>query len=469
MSLRILAAILAISLHHGYASTRTVDEPLEQQVKRKAKVVTTKPEDVGLSHYKIIDNLIMNMEQSVPNNSHEILEYLAFELRDSLCDEEDYQCESDVYREVLDGMEFVENTRTHMTGYRHLKSALSGDFDQESRWVIENALDILSELDLDNVDHEGVTNVLDYELEKLQQSTSITDEEHRMVGIIALSVGIESIRQWNEISNYPEHVFFRVLMNNPGNRRLGVSFGHRRLQDELARVVRSDVLGSTMGAVVEISDGKKGNVFERTKRIIRGSIRKGVVGSVLGLIQVMIDIASCPAGATAGTFGTGPTISNAAPSSTFEFGISIPPPQPISSQQTPPSQPSQQSFADSEFTQAVVSETTVQLTAIINSTSTNSTSTNSFSVNITTGNDVTENFSPEDAAFVQNIVLETLASLTNNGTTISTNITSGNDVTSNFSPEDTTFVQNIVLETLASLTNGTIDAIVNISRTGGNS
>ena len=295
-------------------------------MKRRAKVVLNSAEDIGKTHYTIIDNLKLRFEKNLPKNSHEFMHALAEELKESLCDEGDYECEAMTYKHTLSSMSLVEDINSSPVGpISHIKAALPDDFDFEVEMAIENTLDILSQLD--ELGHEKVVQGMSFELRNLKESNTIFDEDHRIVGISAISVAIESTKQWVEIVNNPDHVFFKVpfveynariidntqiLKNDEtiegwddeNNRRLRqLQFDNITLPDlgdilnfsfpdlnngflNVIPIVSKDVVGGSLGAVVGVSNRKKKDGPIRNGfKVFTFTASSAVAGSVVGFFD----------------------------------------------------------------------------------------------------------------------------------------------------------------------------------------
>lgn len=316
-------------------------------------MVLSHPEDVGAAHYTIIDNLKAKLENKLPRNSHEFMSVLAQELRESLCDEGDYECESMTYKHVISGMSFVGKiNRSSDTTMSYIRAELPDDFDYEVDIAMENSIALLEEIH--SMGHERVIYGMNNEIQKLKNSDTIIDETHRLVGISAISVGIESTKQWMEVLNDPEHIFYKVpfvefnaMIHHDRNKL----HRHRRLEDESVGeilgevfgnitdifgeffgnltdifgsgnstnifdnltdllggnvttnpggfspipIISKDILGASLGAVVGINKRKKKDgVIESTLKILSSTAASAVAGSVVGFFDSMAKLISCP-------------------------------------------------------------------------------------------------------------------------------------------------------------------------------
>jgi len=231
------------------------------QIKRKAKVIVTNAEDVGSAHYAIIENLKTTLERKLPRNSHEFMHILAIELRDSLCDEDDYECEAMVYNHVLSGKSSDRKINTSADHISHFRSQLPNDFDYEVEMAMENTFTIISEMN--NLGHEQALVLLYEQFEKLRKSETVVDEDHRSVGIASISVGIESLKQWKEVLNDPNHIFLKVPYVEYNAKMIHnkkASQENRNLQfDELLNALPEEFVNALSG--VEFPDIDLGDAF----------------------------------------------------------------------------------------------------------------------------------------------------------------------------------------------------------------
>lgn len=294
-----------------------------KEIKRRAKIVLNSAEDIGRTHYTIIDNLKLRLEKKLPKNSHEFMHALAEELRESLCDEGDYECESMTYKHTLSSMSLVEDINSSPADpISHITAVLPDDFDFEVEMAIHNTLDVLSKLN--EIGHEKVIQGMNFELRNLKESNTILDEDDRIVGISAISVAIESTKQWVEIVNDPDHVFFKVPFVEYNARIIDRSqeIEKERIDewydenDEYRRqlqlpnvtlpditdlldldflntgglnvipIVSKDVVGGSLGAVVGVSNRKKKDGPIRNGiKLFTFTASSAVAGSVVGFFD----------------------------------------------------------------------------------------------------------------------------------------------------------------------------------------
>jgi len=274
----------------AFGSTRSLHiiEKSDEYIPRRAQIVPLHAEDVGPAHFEIIESLRILMETVVPRNTHDLIELIAMELRDNTCDEGDFQCEARVLKEALEGRQFLQDIADLGGPLEYFKLSAPPDFDEQSQAAIETTLDVLHQMEGESVSFNDAFSIIEHEMNRLQES-EIANDEFKMVGVAGLSVALYSLKQWKEILNRPDNVFFRIPVGLTGRKG-------RRLQQItdgiIGAVATGDVLGATIGALIEISDIKYGGPARRTARILGGSLRKGVIGSVLSVINEVIKFAA---------------------------------------------------------------------------------------------------------------------------------------------------------------------------------
>jgi len=178
---------------------------------RRENKIDISPSDVGLAHYTVIDNLKHSFEKNLPKHHDDFLNALIEEMHGSLCDKGDHKCEVTIYKQTLKARSFIEDLSTHyhLDESEAIHDILPPDFDSEVKQHILNSVARLSLMEKGE-DIVYVMNALDAELEKLKNSESVQNDDHRQIGMMAIHVGMESAKQWMEVASDPEHIFYRV-------------------------------------------------------------------------------------------------------------------------------------------------------------------------------------------------------------------------------------------------------------------
>lgn len=277
-----------------------------------------RPEDVGHAHYTIIDNLQRSLKENIKDvtSYDDFLENLGYEIEQHVCYQQDYlnnekeeyiddnECQTFVYRELLRSRSLVQKIMSFDLNENDLllDSILPDNFDPYVKESILNTFATLSLVD-DQRQHstiQPIMNTIDSELQELISNTNVSNELHRNIGVAAISVTMESMKQWIEIRQDPDHIFFQILPklrpndnNNKNPKRnleekeSGIEYiiehekGRRSIPDVLMRagvmgkVIRADAVGSILGAVNKFFSGCP-------LKFIQGAISVGVTSSVVG-------------------------------------------------------------------------------------------------------------------------------------------------------------------------------------------
>lgn len=193
---------------------------------RTAKISLEKAEDVGHAHYKVINNLRVLFEKELPRHHDDFLDILTTELEESICNEGDHECSSQVFKHTLRGRYIVEDFLQSNSDSEHINSILPDDFDPVVRRSIHKTFSHMDSRSLDDA-----IKAMESEMEFLQQSESINDDTHRDIGIAAISVGINSLIQWREVFNDPDHIFHSVQIYRPDRSKEEEIPKRRKLED----------------------------------------------------------------------------------------------------------------------------------------------------------------------------------------------------------------------------------------------
>jgi len=202
---------------------------------RTAKISLEKAEDVGHAHYKIINNLRVLFEKELPRHHDDFLDILTTELEESICNEGDHECSSQVFKHTLRGRYIVEDFLQSNSDSEHINSILPDDFDPVVRRSIHKTFSHMDSMSLDDA-----MKAMESEVEFLKQSESINDDTHRDIGIAAISVGINSLIQWREVFNDPDHIFHSVQVYRPDRSKEEEIRKRRKLEDIIDDTIFND-------------------------------------------------------------------------------------------------------------------------------------------------------------------------------------------------------------------------------------
>ena len=211
------------------------------------RIFPSSPEDVGLAHTKVIHNLQHKFETKLPQNAMEYLHEVSLEMRKIACDENDAICNADIVkkiREIQPGLEQGVNERIE-----HVKSILPNKFDPEVISILED-LYLGSKLAKIKSAHH-VLSFMNERLEDLRHSETISNDDHRLVGMLAYSVGIESTKQWAEVLSNPKNPFHLIPGDNDSNNRKlqEMAITDSELDQLFTDILQSDISGAVSGAI----------------------------------------------------------------------------------------------------------------------------------------------------------------------------------------------------------------------------
>jgi len=254
----IFSAMLASSFGYMYETTQFFD-----------------PEDVGMAHTEVIHDLHQRMREQPPSNKDEYLDHMLDAIVDYMCDPVTEQCIDRIF-ETFDNIDM-----TYSSGFEHVsKNLVPKDFDAIVLDSMEKLFKSISLLSWDESPKEILEEMF-VNFEDLRDNEEVEDDRHRMVGLVAYSVGMESAKQWHEILNEPDNQFHKLIT-------IQKEINQRRLQDELLGglspsdiltnvqagavndldpidLVEADVVGSAAGAIMggfDVVEGENSTLLE---------------------------------------------------------------------------------------------------------------------------------------------------------------------------------------------------------------
>jgi len=243
----------------------------------------TEPEDVGMGHTKVIQDLHQRMRDKPPLNGDEYMIHMIEAVVEYMCKPMTRECVEDILS-TTDAIDM-----SYQNGYAHLtNNILSDDFDEEVLSSIENLFFSVGLLEWDESPEE-ILNVMYKNFENLRDNTEVENEHHRLVGLVAYSVGMESAKQWHEIFNDDENQFHKLIHAHHENSRrnlqaqaLGdlLSAASENANIESQRLIEADIIGGASGAIVVGFDRFVRNK-ESEKEIASEALEKAVSTAVI--------------------------------------------------------------------------------------------------------------------------------------------------------------------------------------------
>lgn len=290
------------------------------------KIQFSSVEDVGRIHYSVIDNLMNTFDgkTEILYLSHDdLLSALHDELYNSFCSQGDSECETDLHHQINHGRSLVRSFNSHSKAYfedtelfettsysdhihSYIRSHLPEEFDPEVEKSLRSMITTLDLIgthtlnensensakhinqDENTIPQKDIIHMLNEHMQVLKENESVQDESHRAVGVAALSVAIESTKQWMEVYSDPDHVFIQMceqmLLNSDqyGREILKVwesdlDVHNRRLQTGNFPIVYTDGQGAD-GAVdpiiLDLSPANTGQIISRD-----------VLGAIVGILD----------------------------------------------------------------------------------------------------------------------------------------------------------------------------------------
>ena len=254
--------IVTLSVLWPYATSGLKSD--ENSQSNNQKIELSSPEHVGLAHTQIIQNLEQIFHEKLPQNDLQYLHAISLEMRRAACLETDVSCNSNIVRRTIE----IEpgpppGKKAHDLSY--IQSILPREFDPEISTAIEDLLLSATLADFNNP--RDVLKYMNSNMNRIKHSETIENEHHRMAGIIAYSVGIESAKQWAEILQDPENPFHKIRNKehhkNDPHRNLQ-SFGNmspEEVQEKFVVMLQADILGAVTGAVNSVFDSEFGKTM----------------------------------------------------------------------------------------------------------------------------------------------------------------------------------------------------------------
>jgi len=218
------------------------------------------PEHVGAAHYQIIHNLQEAMRENAPQNHTEYLYAISIEMRKAACHENDIVCNSRIVQKTIELQPGIPNREAEQE--IDMLSHLPENLDQEVANMIQ---DLMTSTELAKLDKPSeIVLYMNKNLDRLMHNEDVLNEEHRAIGLIAHSVGMESAKQWAEILNDPENPFNTITIGSKKdnhNRKLQqqqfAGMSDQDLQVNFVNILQADILGSVTGAVNSVFDSSK--------------------------------------------------------------------------------------------------------------------------------------------------------------------------------------------------------------------
>lgn len=308
--------------------TKTVDEPQNSYVEER-KINLESPEDIGRAHYAVIDSLgsvfeakhkrklqmMDDMSLSEPSYDEEfIFDVLHDELTQSFCDEGDFECVNSVYERINKGRELVQDFHAFVEDheengnneedpqYSFIRSLMPETLDKEVERSLKNTMSIVRSVEnIKNMDAREIISSLNEELEGLKQNTEVVNDLHRDIAISGISVAIESTKQWVEVAQDPDHIFFKLRKSLHENRKLQVTsvadmgYPYNQFTDtetdlidlseaNVVYIIGRDIAGTIAGALDKFWIG-----FRRNRRVLKSG--KGGGGG--GYSGALFDFGGC--------------------------------------------------------------------------------------------------------------------------------------------------------------------------------
>lgn len=287
--------------------TNTVNEQKNSYVEER-KINLESPEDIGRAHYAVIDslgsvfeakhkrNLQMMGDTSLSEPSYDeefIFDVLHGELTQSFCDEGDFECENSVHERINKGRELVQDFHAFVEDhkengnneedpqYSFIRSLMPETLDKEVERSLKNTMSIVRSVEnIENMDAREIISSLNEELEGLKQNTEVMNDLHRDIAISGISVAIESTKQWVEVAQDPDHIFFKLRKSLHENRNLQVTsvadmgYPYNTFTDtealidlseqNVVYIIGRDIAGTLAGALDKFWIG-----FRRNRRVLK--------------------------------------------------------------------------------------------------------------------------------------------------------------------------------------------------------
>jgi len=226
----------------------------------------TQPEDVGMGHTKIIQDLQQLMIHDPPTNRIEYLRHLGLAMVQNMCEPNNVQCMRKLVKNTL------QRNIKYDNGLEYISQNLAGKVGGLDSTVLDSMEKLFYSLSLAsfNENPRDILRVMNRDLEELKVNSEVKNEQHRTIGLIAYSVGMESTKQWHEIFNdssgpIPKLMAFmwgkkhsRNLQNLDLNTILQLA-DVLGIELDIVDIIEADVIGATAGAISAAFDASEGN------------------------------------------------------------------------------------------------------------------------------------------------------------------------------------------------------------------
>lgn len=277
ISIALYGSFISTTEATGVSVQKRKDSSLEEYILGVKKITIESAEDYGRAHYDLIDQLESKFSKKYPKSVNEVMTVLNEELCHHIHDEtedEFHSCQNLRRRLTYSSLSSSSNTvdnnanknRVPFGSKDYFQSILPENLDSAVKGSIDNALLLVELLETKSNDksknNDVVIHALDVELQQLKENSMVESESDREVGIAALSVFVESAKQWTEIYNNPNHIFFNI--RNDFEKEIGKSNRLLQLQNmnytnftnditvaasEMAIVVNRDAAGIIIGVL----------------------------------------------------------------------------------------------------------------------------------------------------------------------------------------------------------------------------
>jgi len=224
------------------------------------KLALALPEDVGHGHSQIIHDLQEQLAKKQPANGREYLQFISLIMMEHFCKLDSLQCNKNM-AELTTSITLGPQGNVS-SGYEHVSmNLLPEDFDPQVLTSLKKLFDTISMAEL-HENPENILIILNEEFEDLKNSENAIDEDHRLVGLLTYSVGMESLKQWYEVLNDKTNPFYQMLLLlSPRKKRyLQTEALLNSLTDEaieqidFIRLIEADMIGAAAGAIAAVFD-----------------------------------------------------------------------------------------------------------------------------------------------------------------------------------------------------------------------
>lgn len=217
-------------------------------------IIPSTPEDVGIGHTSVIQNLNLRIEQILPNTRTEYLRQVSLAMSEHICHPFDFECNRNVMKRTST-LHLDYKVSPEMSMLEHVtQNVLPTDFDPKAKEYLTQLYQHISRIDL-NEDPTPILHQMNLDLQELKYNDEIENEQHRLVGSVAYSVGMESAKQWHEIFNDPTNAFYRFVIAQKHQRQnKNKNEKQRNLQLDSLINLGLDLAGGAGGEIGDITD-----------------------------------------------------------------------------------------------------------------------------------------------------------------------------------------------------------------------